>query len=330
MDTRFWWRALDAPTPRPVASQAHAKSSSSAWNYPSRRKTRSMAHTVGMKLEVPRGDRRYPARHKAQAATGLWALFIAMTMVSGIVAALVGSGSIDSKQIQATLTGHAVEAFMALGFGVDQISVTGHHFTSDSEIFDALDLPNVRTFAEFDAEAALKRIERLPWIETAQITRVFPGSLTVQVRERRPTAIWDRGDKSYLIDSTGRVLGPIPAANTWPLPHVAGEGANGEAAMLLTALARHNEIHRLTQHSERIAERRWAVVLKNTTRLELGADRESEGLDLIESNSELRQALAGPPAIIDVRTPGRAVVRPFSKIQLSAALVAPLRTSVTQ
>lgn len=285
-----------------------------------------------MRLEVPRGDRRLAARRKAQnRSSGMLALFAGMTMVSAGSAGLLLSGYVDRAQIQSAMTSHAVDALMAIGFGVDQVSVTGHHFTSDADIFDALDLPNVRTFAEFNAEAALKRIERLSWVDTAQITRVFPGSLSVQVRERRPSAIWDRGDKSYLIDASGRVLGPIPTNNSWQLPHVAGEGANSEAAMLLTALGRHSDILRLTKHAERLAERRWALVLQNGSRLELGADRESEGLDLIESNGELRNALSGAAAIIDVRTSGRAVIRPITHVQPASALVIPApRTSVTQ
>jgi cell division protein FtsQ len=81
---------------------------------------------------------------------------------------------------------------------------------------------------------------------------------------------------------------------------------------LLTALARHKEIENEFHHAERIGERRWSVVLRNGSRIELGADREVEGLDEVASISTLRQALTGVPSIVDTRTAARATIRPAS------------------
>ena len=205
---------------------------------------------------------------------------------------------------------YATRLMIAAGFGIDQLSLTGQRYTLDSDVFDALDLTNVRTFAALDTAAALKRIERIPWVETAQITRVFPGMLNIEIKERVPAAIWRRGDKNLLVDATGRTLGPVPPASSWALPQIAGEGASKEAPLLLAALLTHKEIASRLSYAERISERRWSVVLNNGSRIELAADREVEGLDQIASNAALRKAIAGPPATIDVRTSGRAVIRP--------------------
>lgn len=205
---------------------------------------------------------------------------------------------------------YATRIMIAAGFGIDQLSLTGQRYTLDSDVFDALDLTNVRTFAALDTAAALKRIERIAWVDTAQITRVFPGMLNIEIKERIPAAIWRRGDKNLLVDATGRTLGPVPPATSWALPQIAGEGASAEAPLLLAALLAHKEIASRLSYAERITERRWSVVLTNGSRIELAADREVEGLDQIASNAALRKAIAGPPATIDVRTPGRAIIRP--------------------
>ncbi len=199
---------------------------------------------------------------------------------------------------------------IASGFGIDQVSVTGQHYAADNDIFDALDLPNVRTFAAFDSDAALKRIERIPWVDTAQITRAYPGMLDIVIRERIPAVMWTRGDRNYLVDATGRVLGPAPATNDWVLPRVAGEGANSEASLMLAALHQYPGLESEYAYAERIAERRWRVVLKNGTTLELGADREIEGFEQIAQARAVAPALKGAPMIVDVRTPGRIAMRP--------------------
>jgi cell division protein FtsQ len=79
--------------------------------------------------------------------------------------------------------------------------------------------------------------------------------------------------------------------------------------MLFAAFNRHPEIASVVSRAERIGGRRWSLVLTNGSRLELGADREVEGLEQIARNAELRRALTGQPMIADVRTAGRLTIR---------------------
>ena len=307
--SRFWWRALDAHTPDPAASAAQGFAN---WHYPSSTAAhaRNPSPRSGFTLQIHRSQRRSRRNAAKRWRQALVALSILPVMcAAGAIAAF--APRVDAAGITTAMSARTTQALIGLGFGIDQVSVTGQRYVNDSDVFDALDLPNVPTFAAFDADAALKRIERIPWVDTAQITRAFPGSLRIEIRERVPAAIWSRGDKTYLIDATGRVLGPVPATNGWVLPQVAGEGANTEVMMLLTALDRHKDVEAQFDHAERISERRWSVVLKNGSRFELGADREVEGLDQIAENSDLSRARAAGPVVIDVRTPGRIAVRPL-------------------
>ena len=245
----------------------------------------------------------------------------------GAASFLAGDGG-ERSQLKAALLDRAQNGLFALGFGIDQVSLTGHHFTPDQDVYAALDLDATRTFASFDATAALKRIEALPWVETAQITRDFPGALKVEINERRPTALWNRKGKSYLIDATGRVLGSVAEPHGWQLPRIAGEGAGAEAALLLTTLARHPAVASNVDVAERVGERRWSLRLKTGARIELGADREIEGLEQIARNSVLRNALS-TAYVVDVRTPGRPAMRPLSSDVPTAALAPPAVASMT-
>jgi cell division protein FtsQ len=94
------------------------------------------------------------------------------------------------------------------------------------------------------------------------------------------------------------------------LPRVVGEGADSEAVLMLSAVRQYPRIERQYAYGERIAERRWRIVLKNGTALELAADREIEGLNEIANASAAAPALTGRPMIVDVRTPGRIALRP--------------------
>jgi len=71
-------------------------------------------------------------------------------------------------------------------------------------------------------------------------------------------------------------------------------------------------------------------VLKSGTVIDLGADREIEGLQEIANASAAAPALKGKPMIIDMRTPGRIALRAADgKPAQTAALDASARPPLT-
>jgi cell division protein FtsQ len=192
------------------------------------------------------------------------------------------------------------------GFGLTQVSVTGHRYTLDSDIFDAIGLENAHTMLSFDTRAAQDRIERLPWVERASIERVLPDRLEVRIWERSASAVWRRGERSFLIDRSGRLLAAVPGEAMPSLPRIAGEGAAGEAAALHTLLAEHSAFMARVASAERVGQRRWRLRLADGGTVELPAHGEEEAIA-----RALRVAAARVPGAIDidVRVPARTLVR---------------------
>jgi cell division protein FtsQ len=200
-----------------------------------------------------------------------------------------------------------IERIMALaGLGLDQVSVTGHRYTLDSDIFDALELGAARTMLSFDSRAAQDRIERLPWVERASIERVVPDRLEVRIAERTPFAVWRQGSRHFLIDKSGRILGAVPKGEMPSLPRVAGEGAPADAARLLMLLAGQSALVQQVELAERIGGRRWMLRLADGSTMQLPADGEAEALA-----RGLLVAAARRPELseIDLRVAGRTLVR---------------------
>jgi cell division protein FtsQ len=261
-----------------------------------------------MALRIPRGERRFRRQKRVHRWVFPSLAIAALTAVVGLAAYALPIAKLKAIDI----AGNRDAIVAAAGFGIDQVNVSGQRYTSDSDVFDALDLPNVKTFAAFDSDAALKRIQRISWVDSVQLTRVYPGTLDIVIHERTPAFLWTRGDTNYLVDATGRTLGPMAAASNWNLPRVAGEGADSEAMLMLSALRQYPGVERQYAFAERIGERRWRIVLKNGTALELAADREIEGFAEIANTPAVQAALTGKPMIIDVRTPGRIAMRPVT------------------
>jgi cell division protein FtsQ len=208
----------------------------------------------------------------------------------------------------------------AAGLGLQQVTVTGHRFALDSDIFDAVEAGRPRTLLSFDAKAARARVEALPWIERASLERIVPDRIEVRVTERTPFAVWRLGDRNLLISKDGHVLQPVPAAAMPELPRVAGEGAARAAAALLAVLAAHPAIARQVEVAERFGERRWTLRLADGTSIHLPAEGEGQAL------ARLAQMALKPGSEIDLRVAARILTRERDGSSGKAERGAPGRT----
>jgi cell division protein FtsQ len=191
------------------------------------------------------------------------------------------------------------------GFSLNQVSLTGQRFTSDDDIYEALDLAHARTVPLFDCRAAQRRIEQLPFIAAASVARVLPDRLEIEVRERTPAAVWQRGEASVLIDATGRVLAAVADNAAVDLPRVTGDGAAAATGELLLLLSHHPALRGELALAERVGERRWTLWLAGGGSILLPAADADAALD---TAAIIADALAGRSLRIDLRAASRALV----------------------
>jgi cell division protein FtsQ len=248
------------------------------------------------------------ARPQRRAYGRKFGLAVFATLSGALAFSLLTHGGRETRGI-ASLMHDAEEALAWAGLGIDQVALSGQRFTPDSDIFEAVDLPNARSLLTFDSAAARARIEELPWIETASINRVFPGSLDIRVTERTPIALWQRGDRAFLIDATGRVLSGVKPGSNVALPRVTGDGAPAQAQQLFELMKRFPRIWQRFRLAERIDERRWSLHLDHRVTIHIAPDRESVAFAALTSPDSLGALLSGHDIIIDLRTNGRVTVR---------------------
>ena len=114
---------------------------------------------------------------------------------------------------------------------VDHVEVVGTQGVPAREIIAASGIHHGDALTFIDTGGARDRVEALPRIASAKVSRSFPGTVKISVTEREPAA-WGalpvrRGAKPgqvVFVDAEGRVIeaGQSPAAN---LPQVLGLGA---------------------------------------------------------------------------------------------------------
>ena len=254
--------------------------------------------------------RRRPASHQASVGRRL-ALTLFMGLSGALVFSILTDGGRQTRAV-ATFLPETDAVLSWMGMRVEQVALSGQRFTSDADVFEAIDIPGTGSLVTFDAAQARERIEKLPWVSTAAISRIFPGALDVRITERQPSALWIDNGREYLVDDSGRLLSALKKGTNVKLPRLSGAGAPAQAQALLDLIVRFPRIAERFEMAERVGERRWTLHLKSGVVVHLGADREAVALAALSSPDELGKLIDTPNTIVDLRTPGRVTVRAAS------------------
>jgi len=207
---------------------------------------------------------------------------------------------------QETLTARAQTALVTGGFGINAVIVKGRQHLTQARLTQALDTSRAQTIFGFDTRAAKARLERVGWVKSARVMRLWPSTLVVELKERQPFARWEIRGHKVLIDKHGALLGPV-TPEFGDLPRVAGEGADRKAASLLAALERHDAVGQRVLVARRIERRRWDLRLETGMRVQLPARRAEGALPTVARLLDGR--IPEHVSIIDLRVDGRIALR---------------------
>ena len=237
---------------------------------------------------------------------------VMLAMVFGGAYIYAGANDQSTRPLAARMDDLAA----ALGLGIDQVSLEGHRFTSDGDIFDALALDRYRTMLSFSIVDARARVEALPWVARANIIRELPNKLRVKVHERAAFALWRDGEKYKKIDRKGHVLALTRADGADELPLVMGKGAAPLAQHILALVAKYPELARRLVAAQRVGGRRWTLWLagsgrnhRHETAILLPEKDPEKALERLQRIDRRRSILAQPLAMIDLRQEARLTLR---------------------
>lgn len=265
--------------------------------------------TAYSSLRFVGGPRTAGAKADARRRVPLAGALTVTAVVGAIAFLLAAHGAGHARQARPIIEEVDRLADLA-GFGIAQVFLSGHRMTLDSDIFDAMELKSSRSLVGFDSGEARGRIERLPWIRTAAISRIFPDTLSVSVTERSPFAVWHRGAGDALIDETGRVLGPAPAGIWGELPRVSGDGAAARAARIISQIARYPSLAKRVEVAVLVGQRRWSLQLKEGPEIRLPADGDAQALSALMARPDHDALLDQRHAVVDLRLDGGVLLRP--------------------
>jgi cell division protein FtsQ len=198
---------------------------------------------------------------------------------------------------------------VAVGLEVKTVTVDGRINLSDAEVTAALGTRRGVSILAFDTSAARERLKKIPWVREARVTRLLPSTLFVELEEKRPFALWRDDGKTVAIDAEGKVLSLVDEEKFSALPVVSGPGAAKPARAIITRLRSFPALNRHVVSFERIAGRRWDLVLDTGLRAKLPAAKVSQALMDLNAMANSKKAALYEIAEIDFRVPTQFTVR---------------------
>ncbi|MEL7544243.1 MAG: cell division protein FtsQ/DivIB [Pseudomonadota bacterium] len=232
-----------------------------------------------------------------------WSLVMACAVVVIVVLNL-------PSHLQDRLRMAADRTAVAAGFGVSEIAVIGHEQTALADILASLEPSRPRSLLAWDRKEVHARLAHLPWIESVRVVHVLPTTLTLDVVERRPFAIWQSQGALRLIDERGHPLTKLDKAGKLPaLPIVVGRGAGIAAKPLLSEIETSPRIAKAVTAAVRVADRRWNLQLDGGVKILLPERGVRSALATLEALLATSSLTPDRVALVDLRIPERPTLR---------------------
>ena len=93
--------------------------------------------------------------------------------------------------------------------GLRQLKVEGDTQHNTAASIRSQVLPQLRgNYLSLDLQEARSAFEAVPWVRRAQVRRVWPDQLVVQLQEHQPVAYWERDDSDDLLPAIVLEAGP--------------------------------------------------------------------------------------------------------------------------
>jgi cell division protein FtsQ len=208
---------------------------------------------------------------------------------------------------------------------VTRITVSGNVRLSKGEVVALMDGLRGQSMVTADLEGWRARLMTSPWVGSASMRRVIPGTIAVAITERQPMGIGRLGDDLYLIDQRGAIIDEFgPNYAEFDLPIIDGlaapprdgaplidEARAALAARLLASLQSRSDLAKRISQVDVSDVRDGVVILKDDTALvRLGDDQFVERLQsYLDLAPALRERVNGID-YVDLRFDDRVYVRP--------------------
>ena len=235
---------------------------------------------------------------------------IAATLL--ILAGSVGFGVVKGEHVD-----EVVEAFKdtrnaaanAAGFRISSVILNGRKQLTQDEILAIGGINGRSSLLFVDAAAVRDKLKANPWIADANVLKLYPDRLQIDVTERTAFALWQEDGKLAVIAEDGAVLENYVPSRFVKLPLVVGKGADAAAKDFIALLDRYPQVRAVTKAAIYVGERRWNLRLNDNLDVRLPENDVGNALAMLSKLDREDRLFSRDIVAIDMRLPDRLTVR---------------------
>ncbi|WDI30399.1 cell division protein FtsQ/DivIB [Hyphococcus flavus] len=243
----------------------------------------------------------------------IWTRFSYAALASSVLLAIVAVGflwaggyfGLAGEQLNRFAGERAVSA----GLEIERITARGMSRASEEEILNAIGPVIGSSIMHFDADRARAAVEQIGWVRVAAVSRLFPNTVHVSVREREPAAVWQLSGDLHLIDGEGAVIREVNAYEYADLPLIVGAGAPGAASDMLKALQAEPLLWGRASALIRVSDRRWNLKTREGIDIKFPETGERAAVRYLARLQDETRLLDDMLEYIDLRNPDYFVYR---------------------
>lgn len=251
-------------------------------------------------------------RNSRKAWISYWARRVSVLVVTLCVVAYAGfylyaSGWMGQsmRRVGVSLTETAADN----GFKVSNIVIEGRVNLDRANIKDIVGVrPGDPIFAANLGDIE-KHLEEITWVDDALVERRLPDTLFIQIKERRPLALWQRKGKLVVVDAEGIILADSNLDKFRSLPILVGEEAPQRAPDLVAMIHAEPALKTRLESAKWIGGRRWDLYLKNGVVIRLPEEDQGQAIARLAREQRSGAIMDRNIEAIDLRDPVKIVVQ---------------------
>jgi|GEM_PF-1472556 len=267
-----------------------------------------------------------PPRWQAPALYGL--AVVAMASLLAATIHIANSTGLTDR-VRFAVEDQLVATTDRLGLQIRDILSEGRQRTSAREIYRILEPYYGQSILAIDISAIQQRLQSLPWVREAAVTRHFPDRLTATIVEHRPIALWQPTMRQptmrqptvaqpnavrtpsgpSLVSDRGDIIRISAVSPYRHLPILSGADAPSAAADLLRLVGSEPSLVRLVTGAERVDSRRWNVFIDGRIEVRLPERAPELAWQRLARLHDEQSLLTRAVEAVDLRLDDRVIVR---------------------
>ncbi len=195
------------------------------------------------------------------------------------------------------------------GLQVDDVVIEGRYRTDLKDLQKAIAIHKGAPVLAVDVLAVQSRVENLPWVKNATVSRHYNGIVTILMVEHTPFVVWDRpGIGPVVVDTDGGVIENADVADYTSLLVVSGVDAPKHTIPLMQTVMAEPAIANFIRAAEWVGDRRWDLLTKTGTRINLPEKDIGYALTRLAKLQEEKNILDRGLLSIDLRAQDRIII----------------------